>query len=332
MIDRAGFTARVFVNAFELEATSDDIFQESLPMFHISAYLAFAYTFVGATVVMLPAFTPEACLELLAREKATTTVLVPTMIRMVVESPAMDNFDSSALRLMIYGGESIESSLLTTAMDRLGCGFSQQYGMTETGAQTTLRPADHDPANLEALSSAGTDAVSFEVRIVDDDDRQVPDGEVGEIVCRGPAVMSGYWNREEATAETLRNGWMHTGDVGYKDGRGFLHIVDRRNDLIVSGGENIYPREVEQQLLEHPDVADATVLGLPDPKWGQVVAAVLVGDHPSPDELRTFLRERVAGYKIPRRWIDVDELPRNAAGKVLKPVLRESLVTGERDD
>ena len=248
------------------------------------------------------------------------------MIRMVVDSPAMEDFDSSALQLIIYGGESIAPNLLRTAMERLGCGFHQQYGMTETGAQTILRPAAHDPTDLETLSSAGSAAISFEVSIFDDDDRALSDGEVGEIVCRGPAVMSGYWNRPEATTDTLRNGWMHTGDLGFKDERGFMHIIDRRNDMIVSGGENVYPREVEQQLLNHPEVSDATVLGLPDSEWGQVVTAVLVGDHPAPAELESFLRERIAGYKIPRRWIDVVELPRNAAGKVLKMQLREEIV------
>lgn len=327
MIDRAGMTARLFVNAFELGAAPEDVFVESLPMFHISAYLAYAYIFVGATVVMLPVFTPEDCLDVLAREQATSTVLVPTMIRMVMDSPAVADFDASHLQLTIYGGESIEPGLLRRAMEQLGCGFHQQYGMTETGAQTILRPADHDPANIEALSSAGSDAISFEVRIVDGDDRQLPDGEIGEIVCRGPAVMSGYWKRPDATAETLRNGWMHTGDVGYRDGQRLLHIVDRRNDMVVSGGENVYPREVERELLGHPDVADATVIGLPDAKWGEAVTAVVVGEHPSDEDLAAYLRERLAGYKVPRRWIRLDELPRNAGGKVLKGELRRTLKT-----
>ncbi|MFQ5516886.1 MAG: class I adenylate-forming enzyme family protein, partial [Acidimicrobiia bacterium] len=326
-IDRAGMTARLFVNAFELGAAPEDVFVESLPMFHISAYLAYAYIFVGATVVMLPVFTPEDCLDVLAREQATSTVLVPTMIRMVMDSPAVADFDASHLQLTIYGGESIEPGLLRRAMEQLGCGFHQQYGMTETGAQTILRPADHDPANIEALSSAGSDAISFEVRIVDGDDRQLPDGEIGEIVCRGPAVMSGYWKRHDATAETLRNGWMHTGDVGYRDGQRLLHIVDRRNDMVVSGGENVYPREVERELLGHPDVADATVIGLPDAKWGEAVTAVVVGEHPSDEDLAAYLRERLAGYKVPRRWIRLDELPRNAGGKVLKGELRRTLKT-----
>jgi acyl-CoA synthetase (AMP-forming)/AMP-acid ligase II len=213
-------------------------------------------------------------------------------------------------------------------MARFGCGFHQQYGMTETGAQTILRPDDHDPDDDEVLASGGTEAVTFDVRIVDEHDQEVPPGAVGEVTCRGPAVMTGYWRRPEATAETLRNGWMHTGDLGYRDVRGFLHIVDRRNDQIVTGGENVYPREVEVVLAEHPGQLDVAVVGVPDPKWGQLVVGVLAGDGgPTDDELTAWLTERIARYKVPRRWVRLDELPRNVTGKVLKGELRKRLET-----
>ena len=325
MIVRQGMTTRVFVNALELRAESSDVFVQSLPMFHIAAFLAYAYVFQGATVAMLPVFTPRDCLATLQRERATATVLVPTMIQLVLNDPAIDSFDESSLRLIIYGGESIGPDVLRRAMERFNCGFHQQYGMTETGAQTILRPQDHDPSDPDVLSSAGSEAASFEIRIMDADDQPQPAGEAGEIACRGPAVMSGYWNLPEVTATTLRNGWMHTGDVGYRDQRGFLHIVDRKNDMIVTGGENVYPREVEQILLGHPEVADCTVLGLPDPKWGEVVTAVVVEPSAPDHELGAYLRERIAAYKVPKRWIRVDELPRNAAGKVLKAELRTQL-------
>src|SRR5690606_39491854 len=146
-----------------------------------------------------------------------------------------------------------------------------------------------------------------------------------EIVCRGPSVMLRYWNRPEATAEALRGGWFHTGDMGYRDSRGYLHITDRRNDMIITGGENVYPREVEAALIEHPDVADVAVVGLPDPKWGQVVTAVLAGQAPSDAELDAWARQRLAGYKVPRRWVRLAELPRNVTGKVLKHRLRAQL-------
>ena len=325
MIDRAGMTARVFVNATELDARADDVFVEALPMFHISAFLAYAYAFRGATVVQLPTFSPKAWLELQQAEKATSTVLVPTMIAMLLDDPAIDDYDTSSLRLIVYGGASIEPPLLRRALTRFGCGFHQQYGMTETGAQTILRPADHDPDDDERLHSGGTDAVSFEVRIHDPDDRALAPGEIGEICCRGPAVMSGYWGLPEVSAETLRNGWMHTGDLGYRDSRGYLHVADRRNDMIITGGENVYPREVEAVLSEHPAVREVAVIGLPDPTWGEVVTAVVIGDETPDEELRSWLRERLAGYKIPRRYVWAEDLPRNVTGKVLKTTLRSEL-------
>ncbi|WP_405151039.1 long-chain-fatty-acid--CoA ligase [Sphaerisporangium sp. NBC_01403] len=325
VIDRLGFTARVMVNAVELEVRSDDVHQASLPMFHIAAFLAYAHTLAGATVVMLPEFEPALALRTMERERVTTTVLVPTIIAMLLDNPAIDGIDLSALRLIIYGGSSIEPGPLRRALERFGCGFHQQYGMTETGGQTILRPADHDSADIERLASAGTEAASLEVMVVDDEDVPVARGEVGEIVCRGPSVMLRYWNRPEATAEALRGGWMHTGDMGYRDGRGYLHITDRRNDMIITGGENVYPREVEAVLVEHPDITELAVVGVPDPKWGQVVTAVVVGDAPPDDELGTWARERMAGYKVPRRWVRVDGLPRNVTGKVLKHQLRTEL-------
>lgn len=325
VIDRKGLTARVFINALELESTAKDIFVACLPMFHIAAFLAYASLFRGGTVAMLHEFTPEACFDLLQKEKATSMVLVPTMIRMLLESPAIKYFDSSNLRMIVYGGESIPPAILKKAVEQFQCGFHQQYGMTETGAQTVLRSEDHLSDDNDVLASAGSDAVSFEVRVVDDDDNDVADGKPGEIVCSGPAVMTEYWRRPEETEKTLRNGWMHTGDIGCRDKNGYLHIIDRRNDMIVSGGENIYPREVEQILMGHPQVSEAAVLGVPDPKWGKVVACVLAGETPDEKELETYLRKRIAGYKLPRKWFRLDELPRNSTGKVLKNILREKL-------
>lgn len=325
VITRRGFMARVFVNALELEATDRDVFQQSLPMFHIAAFLAYAYLFRGGTIVMLPAFDPAACLASFARHQVTSTVLVPTMIDMLLESPEIADHDSGALELIIYGGSSIDPPLLRRAIEKFQCDFHQQYGMTETGAQTILRPTDHVVEDENRLSSGGTPAVSFEVRVVDEEDRSLQTGEVGEVVCTGPAVMSGYWNLPEATAETLRNGWMHTGDMGYIDEHGLLHIVDRRNDMIVSGGENVYPREVEAVLADLEGLREVAVVGLAHSRWGQQVTGVVPHDAPANEVLDAFLRERIAGYKVPRRWVRVDEIPRNVTGKILKTKLREQL-------
>jgi acyl-CoA synthetase (AMP-forming)/AMP-acid ligase II len=325
VVDRLGFTARVLINAVELEVRPDDVHQACLPMFHIAAFLSYAHTLVGGTVVLLPEFEPAAALETMARERVTTTVLVPTTIAMLLDSPARAAADLSALRLIVYGGSAIEPEPLRRAMAAFGCDFHQQYGMTETGGQTILRPADHDPDDAERLSSAGTEAVGLEVRVVDDTDEPVAEGEVGEIVCRGPSVMLGYHNRAEVSAEALRGGWMHTGDLGYRDRRGYLHVTDRRNDMIITGGENVYPREVEAVLAQHPGIREVAVVGATDPKWGQVVTAVLVGEAPSDEELTAWARQSLAAYKVPRRWVRVPELPHNATGKVLKHRLRELL-------
>jgi acyl-CoA synthetase (AMP-forming)/AMP-acid ligase II len=325
MIDRAAFTARVLVNCAELKVGPTDVHLAALPMFHIAAFLAYAHTVVGARVVMVPEFSPQACLATMSHEHVTTTVLVPTMLGMLLDSPELASMPPRDLRQIVYGGAPITPRLLARALDELGCDMLQQYGMTESGASTVLRPVDHDLQDVQKLSSAGTEAVSFEVAVVDDSDRPVPPGDQGEVVCRAPSLMSGYWNRPDATAEALRGGWMHTGDIGYRDERGYLHITDRRNDMVITGGENVYPREVETALCEHPEVGDVAVLGMPDPTWGQVVTAVLVEPAPADDVLEQWARDRLAGYKVPRRWVRVGELPRNATGKVLKHELRAML-------
>jgi acyl-CoA synthetase (AMP-forming)/AMP-acid ligase II len=326
MIDRAGFSARVLINSVELRVRADDVHLAVLPMFHIAAFLTYAHVANGATLVMLEDFTPESALAELERASVTTTCLVPTIIAMLTNHPARADHDLSRLRLIIYGGSSIDPEPLRAAIAAFGCEFHQQYGMTETGGQTILRPEDHDPADVERLRSAGTEAVGVEVRVVDDHDRPLPPGEPGEITCRAASLMVGYWNRPEDTDEALRGGWFHTGDIGVRDQLGYLHVTDRRNDMIVSGGENVYPREVETVLVEHPAIHDVAVVGVPDPLWGQVVTAVVVGpDLPADDELVAWSRERLASYKVPRRWVRADDLPRNVTGKVLKHELRAQL-------
>ncbi|MBE0598227.1 MAG: AMP-binding protein, partial [Desulfuromonadales bacterium] len=329
VIDRAGFSARLFIDALELEVRTEDVWLQSLPMFHIAMFLGCSFLFKGATAVMLPNFTPRAALEVMQREQVTSMVLVPTMISMLLDDPAIASADISRLRLIVYGGACIDPPLLRRAIARFGCGFHQQYGMTETGVSSILRPADHLLENNAPLASAGTEAAGFEVRIVDDQDRPLPTGEIGEIVCRGPGVMTGYWNLPEVSAETLRHGWMHTGDLGYRDESGFLRVVDRRNDMIITGGENVYPREIEAILAEHPAMPESAVIGLPDPRWGEVVCCILSGRAPAEAELESWLRERIAGYKMPRRWFRMAELPRNATGKVLKAELRRELAAAE---
>ena len=325
MIDRTGFSARVLINSVELRVRADDVHLAVLPMFHIAAFLTYAYVANGATLVMLDEFTPEATLAEIERAGVTSTCLVPTIIAMLTNHPDRPDRDLSRLRLVIYGGSSIDPEPLRAAIGAFGCEFHQQYGMTESGGQSILRPEDHDPADVQRLRSAGTDAVGVQVRIVDEQDRPLPPGEPGEIVCRAASLMVGYWNRPDATEEALRSGWFHTGDIGLRDERGYLHVTDRRNDMIISGGENVYPREVETVLVEHPGIVEVAVVGVPDPLWGHVVTAVVVGGDVPDDVLVAWARERLATYKVPRRWVRVDDLPRNVTGKVLKHELRAQL-------
>jgi acyl-CoA synthetase (AMP-forming)/AMP-acid ligase II len=329
-IDRMGFSARVIGNAMEMEIGPDEVLLQNLPLFHISSFLFCAYFFRGSTCILLPAFDPAAALELMQKESVTATNGVPTIIAMLLEAPNIDAYDPASLRLITYGGSSIEPSLLRRAMAKFSCGFQQHYGMTEAGSACILKAEDHDPDDIDALTSAGCDAAGYELRIVDDQGRQLPNGTAGEIIVRGPGLMTGYWGLPDKTAESLIDGWFHTGDVGYRDQRNLLHVVDRRDDMIISGGENVYPREVEAALGEHPAMPDAAVIGLPDPKWGEVVACVLRDDAPSAAELTAWLTARIAGYKIPRRWFRVQALPRNATGKVLKAELRRTFGGGNR--
>jgi acyl-CoA synthetase (AMP-forming)/AMP-acid ligase II len=249
------------------------------------------------------------------------------MINQIVNLPDVDKTDFSSLQTVHYGGSPIPPVTLSKAIALMDCNFIQTYGMTETSTITFLRPADHDPeTHAGRLSSAGTAALGIEMRVVDDSDRDVSRGEVGEIICRGAQVIDAYLNKPEATAEALKNHWMHTGDMGYQDGDGFLYVTDRKKDMIVSGGENVYPREVENVLHEHPDVLEAAVIGVPDEKWGERVHAVLVaksGATLDADEVLAYARTKLAGYKVPKSSQIEPELPKNANGKVVKTVLRE---------
>ncbi|MGE3619443.1 MAG: class I adenylate-forming enzyme family protein [Acidimicrobiia bacterium] len=326
VISNGALMARLNMFAIEWGNRPGATFVQALPMFHIASHAAYSYTYVGATIVMVPEFRPAGVLELISRVRATHVMLVPTMINMVLDEPTLADADLSHLEMILYGASAIPPEVLRRALAAFGCGFLQIYGMTETAASSLLRPADHDPDRFpERLASAGTDSLGTETRVVDGDDVEVPPGELGEVVIRGPIVMDGYWNAPEATAEALRGGWMHTGDIGYRSTDGYLYISDRLKDMIVSGAENVYPREVEDVLYEHPAVADAAVIGVPDERWGERVHALVVtraGVEVDLDALLAHCRSRLAGYKVPKTAELVDELPRNATGKVLRKDLR----------
>jgi long-chain acyl-CoA synthetase len=255
--------------------------------------------------------------------------MVPTQIVMLTDAAPADVV-LPTLEYVVYGGAPMTPAATQRAVDRFGPVFVQLYGQGETPmTATVLRRQDHRP---DALGSAGRARPGVDVRIMNENGELAPPDTVGEVVVRGPSVMSGYWNRPEASAETLRDGWLHTGDLGRIADDGLLYLLDRTKDMIISGGSNVYAVEVEQVLSAHPDVADVAVVGVPDDLWGELVVAVVVpaaGDGSPLDTaaLEAHCRAALAGYKIPRRWEQVETLPRNAYGKVLKRELRGELST-----
>jgi acyl-CoA synthetase (AMP-forming)/AMP-acid ligase II len=301
------------------------------PMFHL-ADLAFwgAGVLVGGSHVILPAFDPVAVAAAISDHQVTDVLLVPTMIQMLVDHPEVARRDLSCLQAVAYGASPIPQAVLERAMKTFpGASFTQAYGMTELSpVATLLSPADHEQGRLR---SAGRAAPHAEVRVVDAGDAPVPAGTVGEIVVRGGHVMQGYWNQPDATAAALRGGWMHTGDGGYLDEQGYLYVVDRLKDMIVSGGENVYSAEVENAVARHPAVAACAVIGVPDPEWGERVHAVVVlqpGQTLTADELREHVKTLIAGYKAPRSMEIAVALPLSGAGKVLKRELRKKYWDG----
>jgi acyl-CoA synthetase (AMP-forming)/AMP-acid ligase II len=279
---------------------------------------------------MLPDFVPAEVVEIIESRRVTNALLVPTMLQILTSLPGIDERDFSSLRTILYGSAPITPALLRRSMEVFGCGFLQLYGMTETsGVLTRLLPEDHDPDGPREylLRSAGTPSHGTEVRIADvDTGEQLPARVVGEIQTRSAHLTVGYWNRPDDNAALITpDGWLRTGDGGYLDEQGFLYITDRIKDMIISGGENVYPVEVEAVLAEHPAIAEVAVIGTTDARWGEAVTAVVVlrADAATTEaELIDFTADKLASYKKPRTVRFVDALPRNATGKVLKRELR----------
>ena len=317
--------------------TPDDVTLHAAPLTHGAGFHALAAIAKGCTQIIpeRPAFDADAALELMEREKVTNTWMVPTQINRLVRCPAIAERDISRVHSIVYGGAPYHVEDLKAAVRQLGPVLVQVYGQGETPMTATyLRQGEHvlgDPEVESRLASAGHARTGMEVRLVDDDDQPVARGELGQIVVRGPAVMRGYWNRPEATAETLRGGWLHTGDIGRFDERGYLYVLDRMKDLIISGGANVYAREVEEVLVQHPAVESVAVIGLPDRDWGERVVAVVVataGSTPDPGELIDYCGQYLASYKKPKQVDFVERLPVSAYGKVLKRELRKAYVDG----
>lgn len=334
--------AGLYSNA--LGAVTDDIAAEggvalhAAPMFHMADLVFFnASLMTGSTNVIIPAFDPVKVLDAIERERVTHALLVPTMIQLTVDHPELARRDISSLKFVVYGASPISEAVLDRAMQAFPtAGFIQAYGMTELSPIVTVLSAYWHSlegcAKANKRRSAGRPNAVADLRVVDINDRTVPNGTVGEIVARGPGVMLGYWNKPEETATALRNGWMHTGDGGYMDDDGFVFIVDRVKDMIVTGGENVYSVEVENAVARHPAVAAVAVIGIPSDQWGEAVHAVIVskpGAKPTADEIIAHCKALIASYKVPRSIEFVDALPMSGAGKVLKREIRKRFWEGQ---
>ena len=311
-----------------------DVSLLGIPSFHIGGmWWAMTGFNAGATNVVVPVFAGWRVLQSIARHRVTKACMVPAMIQVCLSEPDCARTDFSSLHTIVYGGSPIPRPNLEAAMRTFGCGFAQIYGLTETGnTAVCLRPADH--ARTELLEAAGRPYPGVHVKIVDGNGKVLPARAIGEICIRSPANMLGYWKRPEANAATLRDGYVHTGDAGFLDEEGFVHVCDRLKDMICTAGENVYPAEIESVLCGHPAVAEAAVIGVPDDRWGEVVKAVVVlraGVAAGPamaSEILQFARRQLADFKVPRSVDFVAALPRTPSGKIQKHVLREPFWVG----
>jgi len=316
-----------------LKLAPDDVGLAVMPLFHVGGmwYHLFPSFASGGTTIMLSEFDPHAVLAAIQERGVTQVHLVPTMIGALLDQPEARSMDLGRLRTLYYAASSIPLGLLKRAMEMFRhCGFIQSFGSTEAGSVTALLPEDHvaairDPAREGLLLSCGRPYGGAKVEIRDFSGAPAAQGSIGDIAVRSDRIMAGYWRNPAATAQTIVDGWLYTGDIGYLDNAGYLYIVDRKHDMIVTGGENVYPREVEDVLYQNPNLAEVAVFAIPDPKWVERVAAAVVlkpGRNTTAEEIRHRAAQCLASYKCPKTVFFVDSLPKNATGKILKKELR----------
>ena len=301
------------------EISEGDIVLGTLPLFHSFGQTVSmnASLRVGATLTLVPRFDPDEALETMQRDRVTHFYGVPTMYGALLHHPGRERYDTSALRTCITGGASMPVEVLRGFEEAFGCIVLEGYGLSETSPVASSNHPDME----RKPGSIGTPLEEVEMKVVDEDDNEVAQGEVGEIVIRGHNIMKGYWQRPDATAEAMRGGWFHSGDMARVDEDGYFFIVDRKKDLIIRGGYNVYPREVEEVLYEHPKIREAAVLGVPHDQLGEEVGAAVVlhdGEQLEPEEVSAYVKERIAAYKYPRAVWFLDDLPKGPTGKILK--------------
>jgi len=319
----------------ELNVGYDDKPIITFPMYHVACEDNISRHFFMPNTVHIRregGFSPAEMLGYISQNHITMCQMVPTMVHATLQTPDIDTYDLSSLRLILYAGSSMPVELLKRALKVFNCGFAQLYGQTESGPFTTvLKPEDHimdgSEKKLARLASSGRATFNYEIRVVDDEDKDVATGEVGELIGRSESMMKGFWQMPEETEKKLKGGWLHTGDLAKIDEDGYVYIVERKNDMIISGGVNIYPREIEEVLYRHPAILEAQVIGVKDEYWGEVPKAVVVlkeGMSATAEEITKFCGENLASYKKPKSVDFWKELPKSPQGKILKKVIRES--------
>lgn len=312
----------------------EDATLQVLPIFHTAWWPILVHHCAGGKGVVAKRFDFNEILAMAEKERVTHINMVPVLFSWILDFPDLAKYDLSSIKYMTYAGAPMPAELMRRCIEKFGPIFQQGYGLTEAAPLATiLREKDQcrlegPPELTRRISSAGRESLVTEVRVVDEMDRDVAVGEIGEIVVRGKNIMKGYWKDPELTEKTMRGGLLHTGDLAEVDEYGFIYIVDRKNDMIITGGENVYPFEVEKILYEHPAVLEAAVVGVQDKTWGEAVTAVVAlkqGERATDDELMKFVRERIAGYKAPKKVVFMDSIPKTAIGKILRREVREIL-------
>jgi acyl-CoA synthetase (AMP-forming)/AMP-acid ligase II len=333
MLSHRGLTTGVISSAMHWELPDETVFLFCFPLCHVGGYVIPVNHLRAATVGLMRAYDNETFLRQVQEWGVTQTGLAPAMIAFLLRHPGIEDYDLGTLEAIGYGASAIPAEVLRRGLDQLDCEFYQGFGMTELGGNILhFGRADHRRAaagETHLLAATGRPMDLADVRIVDEDGNDVPAGEPGEMVVRGDQVMTGYWRDPELTAASFRDGWFRTGDVARQDEEGFVYIVDRMKDMIITGGENVASREVEEAIYHHPAVAEAAVIGVPDETWGERICAVVAlrpGEQATAEEIVAACRDRLGGYKVPKQVEFVPELPRNVAGKILKRELRTRLM------
>jgi long-chain acyl-CoA synthetase len=335
--------ANLLANAYHVLASMSwqegEVYLHACPMFHIAdGPTSHFITWLGGTHVIIPGFKPDLALEIMERERVTATLLIPTMVNFLIHHPDVSKRDLSALRSIAYGGSPMPAELARQAMQTLTCSFIHLYGLTEAAPLLTyLSPeqhvADGPPEKVRRLLSCGREVIGTRVRVVNARGQEVKPDEVGEIIAKGPNIMAGYWNKPQETADALRDGWLYTGDLATVDEEGYIYIVDRKKDMIITGGENVFSTEVENVLYTHPAILEAAAVGVPDATWGEAIKAIVVlkpGMQASAEDIMEHCRSQIAHFKVPRS-VDFYEgaLPKSGSGKILKRELREKFWVGQ---